>query len=311
MSRNGDCITNASRRPRSRTRRTWCVGSAPCRRRTISARSGRSGCALRQACEAEVERAVAERSFVRTWPLRGTLHFVAAEDVRWMLELLGARTIARDARQVQAARTGRGDVRQNQPARSHARSQAASNSRARSWPRRSTARGVADRRPAAPTPAEQVFAGRPDLLSPRGAASSLRSRCSTSGCRRRKGLGREEALAELALRYFTSRGPATLQDFVWWSGLTTADARAGLETAKPRLQRRSSTGRLTGSPRPRRRRKTRRRRLPAPGLRRIHGRLQRPQRRASPFASVAGQLRRRHAQPDGRRGRSGGRHLET
>jgi hypothetical protein len=40
---------------------------------------------------------------------------------------------------------------------------------------------------------------------------------------------RDEALAELARRYFTSHGPATLRDFVWWSGLTTADARRGLE----------------------------------------------------------------------------------
>ncbi len=41
-------------------------------------------------------------------------------------------------------------------------------------------------------------------------------------------LDRDEALAELARRYFTSHGPATLQDFVWWSGLTVADARDGL-----------------------------------------------------------------------------------
>src|SRR5918997_7052706 len=47
--------------------------------------------------EASVERAVVERSIVRTWPLRGTLHFVAAEDVRWFLDLSGARTIARAA----------------------------------------------------------------------------------------------------------------------------------------------------------------------------------------------------------------------
>src|ERR1051326_7948048 len=47
--------------------------------------------------EAEVERAVADRSIVRTWPLRGTLHFVAAGDVRWMLGLLRARTIKRAA----------------------------------------------------------------------------------------------------------------------------------------------------------------------------------------------------------------------
>ncbi len=41
-------------------------------------------------------------------------------------------------------------------------------------------------------------------------------------------LERNEALAELARRYFSSRGPATLEDFVWWSGLTATDARAGL-----------------------------------------------------------------------------------
>lgn len=41
-------------------------------------------------------------------------------------------------------------------------------------------------------------------------------------------LDRDEALAELARRYFTSRGPATLPDFVWWSGLTMKDARAGV-----------------------------------------------------------------------------------
>ncbi|MGH9969463.1 MAG: winged helix DNA-binding domain-containing protein [Pyrinomonadaceae bacterium] len=44
-----------------------------------------------------------------------------------------------------------------------------------------------------------------------------------------KTLSHDEALAELTRRYFTSHGPATVQDFVWWSGLTTADAKAGLK----------------------------------------------------------------------------------
>ena len=50
-----------------------------------------------------------------------------------------------------------------------------------------------------------------------------------------KKMARDEALAELARRYFTSHGPATLQDFIWWSGLRTAEARAGLEMVKPHL----------------------------------------------------------------------------
>ena len=56
-------------------------------------------------------------------------------------------------------------------------------------------------------------------------------------------LARDEALAELARRYFRSRGPATLDDFVWWSGLTVGDARAGLESVRSELVSVVSEGR--------------------------------------------------------------------
>ena len=45
-------------------------------------------------------------------------------------------------------------------------------------------------------------------------------------------LKREEALAELTRRYFATRGPATLHDFTWWSGLTMAEAKEGIEAVK-------------------------------------------------------------------------------
>ena len=51
-----------------------------------------------------------------------------------------------------------------------------------------------------------------------------------------KTLDREAALAELTRRYFRSHGPATLQDFVWWSGLTTTDARNGMEAVKSKFE---------------------------------------------------------------------------
>ncbi|MCA9910956.1 MAG: AlkZ family DNA glycosylase [Anaerolineae bacterium] len=44
-----------------------------------------------------------------------------------------------------------------------------------------------------------------------------------------------EALAELARRYFTGHGPATLRDFSWWSGLTLADAQAGVAMLSAQL----------------------------------------------------------------------------
>jgi len=50
-----------------------------------------------------------------------------------------------------------------------------------------------------------------------------------------KSIKREEALAKLAERYFTSHGPATLKDFVWWSGLPVADARKAIEMVKSKF----------------------------------------------------------------------------
>jgi len=48
-------------------------------------------------------------------------------------------------------------------------------------------------------------------------------------------LSRDEALATLTQRYFMSHGPATVQDFIWWSGLTVADAREGIALVKSEL----------------------------------------------------------------------------
>src|SRR5260370_8710968 len=50
-----------------------------------------------------------------------------------------------------------------------------------------------------------------------------------------KTLARDEGLAVLALRYFASHGPAQIRDFAWWSGLTIADAKAGIAIAGAKL----------------------------------------------------------------------------
>jgi hypothetical protein len=55
-------------------------------------------------------------------------------------------------------------------------------------------------------------------------------------------LTREEALAELTRRYFTSHGPATPHDFAWWSGLTVTDAKAGLAMQKAHLHQETVDG---------------------------------------------------------------------
>ncbi|MGE0868468.1 MAG: winged helix DNA-binding domain-containing protein [Kofleriaceae bacterium] len=54
---------------------------------------------------------------------------------------------------------------------------------------------------------------------------------------------RDELLAKLASRYFTSRGPATMRDFMWWSGATMAETRAALAAIEPALREEVIDGR--------------------------------------------------------------------
>lgn len=54
--------------------------------------------------------------------------------------------------------------------------------------------------------------------------------------KKEKNLDREEALAELARRYFQSHGPSILEDFCWWSGLNKTDSRKGIGAIEKELE---------------------------------------------------------------------------
>lgn len=56
-------------------------------------------------------------------------------------------------------------------------------------------------------------------------------------------ISHDQARAELARRYFVSHGPATLKDFMWWSGLSAVDARAGLDSIASTLSQETHEGR--------------------------------------------------------------------
>ena len=56
-----------------------------------------------------------------------------------------------------------------------------------------------------------------------------------SGLPNTRSMGHDKALGELAQRYFTSHGPATIQDFRWWSGLRDADTLIALDMIKSQL----------------------------------------------------------------------------
>ncbi|HZB13054.1 MAG TPA: winged helix DNA-binding domain-containing protein [Chryseolinea sp.] len=52
----------------------------------------------------------------------------------------------------------------------------------------------------------------------------------------KKAMHPKDSLTELSTRYFTSRGPATLKDFVWWSGLTIREAKEGVTSLDKRFE---------------------------------------------------------------------------
>ena len=182
----------------------------------------------RGATENSIEQAIGERTIVRTWPLRGTLHFVAAEDARWMLDLCGPRTLARNtARLKREFGIDSRVVASSRKALSDALRGGNCLSRAEVY-RRLEAAGIATKASrglhllwwlaheglicVGPRAGKQQTFVLMDEWLP---AATPRSR--------------EESLAELARRYFTSHGPATVRDFAWWSGLTATEAASALE----------------------------------------------------------------------------------
>lgn len=185
--------------------------------------------------EADVEQAIAGKTIVRTWAMRSTLQFVAAEDVRWLLNLVGPRQVAHasvnDARRfnlddaafaaaVNALnRILRGKVLTRKETYAALERDGIPTATQRGYHilARAALSGLICQGP--PRDKEDTFVLLDEWLPP----VSPRPR--------------EEAQAELALRYFRSHGPATLDDFVWWSSLTVPAARAGLEAAKSRLVR--------------------------------------------------------------------------
>src|SRR5215210_7752775 len=191
------------------------------------------GLRLRTATVEDVEQAISDGKIVRTWPMRGTLHFVPPEDVGWRLELSASRILARDGRRL--AQLGldegimerckelfyealKGNRRLTRPEMMRVLEEAGVGTEKQ--------RGyhilwyLSQSGVICPGPMhgkQQTFVLLDEWVS------------------QSRALSREEALAELAARYFASHGPATVHDLAWWAGLTVTEVRSGLEAAMPEL----------------------------------------------------------------------------
>ena len=177
--------------------------------------------------DAEIEQAIAAGRILRTHVLRPTWHFVAADDIRWMLELTGPHVHRRMATYDRQLGLDSGVM-------------------ARAIGVIERAMGDGGHLTRRELGAELERAGLPGKTSPL-AHIMMHAELEgviCSGPRRGKQftyallahratdartLERDEALAELTRRYLRSHGPATIRDYVWWSGLKTTDAKRGIE----------------------------------------------------------------------------------
>ncbi len=176
----------------------------------------------RAAIEAEIEQA----AVLRTWPMRGTIHFVPSRDARWMLDLTGKRVWA-------ALGKRRADLGIDDTVFTTALDVLGAGL---SGGRRLTRRQALDLLDKAGI----------DTTGQRGyhllmSASLHGVTCIAPHVGREQTFAllddwvtahhqpdRDEALAILAGRYFASHGPASERDFAGWTGLTLADARRGI-----------------------------------------------------------------------------------
>ncbi len=187
--------------------------------------------------------ALADGRLIRTHVLRPTWHYATAEDVGWLLELTAPRvrrtTEAQlrgphglDRRALDRATSVVVDVLRAQPDRT----------------RNDMAEGLRERGTDTGGQALMILLAHLELERivcsgrPRGDEHTYAlyaDRVPSS-----RSLDRDDALGELAVRYFTGHGPATERDLAYWATLTVTDVRRGLALAGDRLASFDHDGRV-------------------------------------------------------------------
>jgi Winged helix DNA-binding domain len=192
------------------------------------------GLRMAQTTESVVEQAFASGDILRTHAMRPTWHFVAPEDIRWLLALTASRVHAVNAYMYRK-------LELDPKIFLHSNAALAKALQGGRQLTRDELREVLGQAGIAATGEFRL-----GYLLMHAELEGL----ICSGSRRgkqftyilldervppAKTLTREEALIELTRRFFISHGPATLKDFAWWSGLTLPDAQQGIEEAKSEL----------------------------------------------------------------------------
>jgi len=182
---------------------------------------------------ADVDKALAAGTIIRTHVMRPTWHFVAPKDLRWMLDLTAGRV-------KQVMGTNNRKLGLDEKLFTKANKVIVKALEGNKQLTRSELIAILQK---AKIPTDEnrfshimVMAELEQLICSGGKKgkqftwSLLDERVPAV-----KAISRDQALATLAERYFISHGPATAADFAWWSGLTITDAKGGVEMARNKL----------------------------------------------------------------------------
>lgn len=190
------------------------------------------GTRMQKSEDSAIDKALADGSIVRTHVLRPTWHFVTPADARWMIELTAPRVAVLAAGRHRQLKLDSNTFKKSNDA---------------------FAKALEGKQLSRPDMAVVLHNVGVDTNEERFSHILMQAELDCvicSGGRQDKqftyalfddrignwpGFTREEAIAALVKRYFISRGPATIHDFAWWSGLTIADTKAGIEANKDEL----------------------------------------------------------------------------
>ena len=182
---------------------------------------------------AVIEKAIVDKEIILTWPMRGTIHFVPAEDAKWMLKLMAAKGVR--AGLSHARQLGVTDEIMTKAEGVFASALAGGKQLTRGAMMQCLIDAGID------TTAQRGY-----LLLRHFSQTGLLCLASAEGKQQTFALlnewiptsiklEKDEALAEIAVRYFVSHGPATIRDFANWTGLTMTDAKTALQMVKSQL----------------------------------------------------------------------------
>jgi hypothetical protein len=184
----------------------------------------------RGATAASIEAALVRGDLLRSHPMRGTHHFVARDDLRWLMELMGPLMIQRHARRFRELELDEKTLSKAMRVLHKALEGGRQLTRAEAGEVLTRARIAVDGFQRLP---HIIYRAELELLVCSGARKGKQVTIALFDDRvpASKPRPREEALADLARRYFATRAPATLADFAWWCQLPMADVRAAVELA--------------------------------------------------------------------------------